>query len=197
MGCPLLEPQPKDQVVIGWTKSTNMQILCYNNFSSNLFLDKDSLLSKYWKYNYINIQLLFNLGQKCRSYTKNNLSIYIYGGPRHKRAEIAFCVTFLLGRFHSQFFNASSDHQTERSYGKKSKNAQHALSQNTFYPFLYAVKLRLKIGLNFSKNPIFNQFSIAILQHIEKDKRYFETMCAVLFCFSFCGFFSFDDQSLH
>ena len=63
--------------------------------------------------------------------------------------------------------------------------------------FLYAVKLRLKIGLNFSKNPIFNQFSIAILQHIEKDKRYFETMSAVLFCSSFHSFFPFDDWSLH
>ena len=54
--------------------------------------------------------------------------LLMYGGIRHKRVEFPFCVTFLQEHFHLLLSNTHYYHQSEGGYGKKRKNAPHAMS---------------------------------------------------------------------
>ena len=54
--------------------------------------------------------------------------LLMYGGIRHKRVEFPFCVTFLQAHFHLLLSNTHYYHQREGGYGKKRKNAPHAMS---------------------------------------------------------------------
>ena len=77
---------------------------------------------------YRNRPIIFKAGCSRFCIIVDPKNIHTYGGLRHKKAEIAICVTFLLECFLSSFLNAISDHQTKRNFRKRSKNIWHALS---------------------------------------------------------------------
>ena len=60
--------------------------------------------------------------------------IYIYGGPRHKRAEIAFCVTFYLNIFiHNSSMQALIIKRKEVMERRAKMHSTHCLKIPFFY----------------------------------------------------------------